>query len=717
MALEQFANAPLLDESAWTTTSGAIDASQTTVTVASASAFPSSAQFRIKLETELALVTAGAGSTTWTITRAIEGTTAATHASGTAVYGVLSAAALLRSPGAMSTTGDLQYLGASGEPTRLAAGTDSQFVRYSSGLPVAGAIVLGDLPSGVGLTASALSQFAATTSAQLRGVLSDETGTGAAVFADTPTLIAPLLGTPTSGLLSNCTGLPLASVTGLGTGVATFLATPSSANLAAALTDETGSGAAVFGTSPTIVTPTIASFANATHTHLNAAGGGTLTLAAISDFGTGVATFLGTPTSANLAAAITNETGTGVLVFNDTPTILTPTIASLVNATHTHQNAAGGGTLDAAAIAAGTLAAARGGTGVSNTGTITLGGNLTTSGAFATTFTMTAATGVTFPTTGTLATLAGSEALTNKTLNGNTFTAGTYTLTGVAGKTLTFNKSLTLEGTDSTTMTFPTTSATIARTDAAQTFTVNGALSTPGETFNGTWITGGTATTTKPYILIEVTGATSAAWNTSGTGLGINAAAGFSGNLIDAQVNGSAKFFVDRFGQITAGGTVFNSSSANSALLAGGVAAGSDKTIGFSSTTNAGVAADTFFARGGAAATMQLGADLNGAAISQTLQACNGITGSDKSGGSLTLNSGKGTGAGTVSQVLIGTPTALGSGTTAQSITTRVTIDVNGLKATKFISSDGTSGATAGPFTTITSITCKDGIITALTGA
>lgn len=41
----------------------------------------------------------------------------------------------------------------------------------------------------------------------------------------------------------------------LGTGVATFLATPSSVNLAAALTDETGSGAAVFATSPTLVTP------------------------------------------------------------------------------------------------------------------------------------------------------------------------------------------------------------------------------------------------------------------------------------------------------------------------------------------------------------------------------------------------------------------------------------------------------------------------------
>jgi hypothetical protein len=51
-----------------------------------------------------------------------------------------------------------------------------------------------------------LSQFAATTSAQLRGVISDETGTGAAVFATSPTLVTPILGTPTSGTLTNCTG-------------------------------------------------------------------------------------------------------------------------------------------------------------------------------------------------------------------------------------------------------------------------------------------------------------------------------------------------------------------------------------------------------------------------------------------------------------------------------------------------------------------------------
>ena len=59
---------------------------------------------------------------------------------------------------------------------------------------------------------------------------------------------------------------------------------------------------------------------------------------------------------------------------------------------------------------------------------------------------------------------------TATTINGNTLTAGTWTLTGGAGKTLTFNNSLTLAGTDGTAMTFPSTSATIARTDAAQTF-------------------------------------------------------------------------------------------------------------------------------------------------------------------------------------------------------------------------------------------------------
>lgn len=61
------------------------------------------------------------------------------------------------------------------------------------------------------------------------------------------------LGTPSSGTLTNTTGLPISTgVSGLGTGVATFLGTPSSANFASAVTGETGTGALVFGTAPTI---------------------------------------------------------------------------------------------------------------------------------------------------------------------------------------------------------------------------------------------------------------------------------------------------------------------------------------------------------------------------------------------------------------------------------------------------------------------------------
>ncbi len=62
------------------------------------------------------------------------------------------------------------------------------------------------------------------------------------------------LQTDGSGNLTFASAVTSAS---LGTGVATFLATPSSSNLAAAVTDETGSGSLVFATSPTLVTPVL----------------------------------------------------------------------------------------------------------------------------------------------------------------------------------------------------------------------------------------------------------------------------------------------------------------------------------------------------------------------------------------------------------------------------------------------------------------------------
>ena len=75
-------------------------------------------------------------------------------------------------------------------------------------------ITLPDTTGTVALTANKLSAFAATTSAELAGVISDETGSGALVFATSPTLVTPALGTPASGVLTNCTGL-------LGTGIST----------------------------------------------------------------------------------------------------------------------------------------------------------------------------------------------------------------------------------------------------------------------------------------------------------------------------------------------------------------------------------------------------------------------------------------------------------------------------------------------------------------
>jgi hypothetical protein len=69
---------------AQTTNSGALNATQTSITVASASGFPTS-QFRIRIDDELMNVTGGFGTTTWTVSRGVNGSTATTHVTNSTV--------------------------------------------------------------------------------------------------------------------------------------------------------------------------------------------------------------------------------------------------------------------------------------------------------------------------------------------------------------------------------------------------------------------------------------------------------------------------------------------------------------------------------------------------------------------------------------------------------------------------------------------------------
>ncbi len=89
MAIDSFTN------NASTTLSSSIaDGTTTTIHVVSAAPFPGSGQYRIIIDSELLLVTGGQGTTTWTVTRGVEGTAGAAHASGANVVEVLTAAAL-----------------------------------------------------------------------------------------------------------------------------------------------------------------------------------------------------------------------------------------------------------------------------------------------------------------------------------------------------------------------------------------------------------------------------------------------------------------------------------------------------------------------------------------------------------------------------------------------------------------------------------------------
>lgn len=82
-----------------------------------------------------------------------------------------------------------------------------------------------------------------------------------------------------------------------------------------------------------------------------------------------------------------------------------------------------------------------------------------------------------------------------------------------------------------------------------------GAASLPGAMVSGAWFSGGSATTTKPQFLVLGSGAATNAWSTSGTGIGVGAAAGFVGRLLDLQLNGVTVFNVTSSGLTTVADT------------------------------------------------------------------------------------------------------------------------------------------------------------------
>jgi len=90
------------------------------------------------------------------------------------------------------------------------------------------------------------------------------------------------------------------------------------------------------------------------------------------------------------------------------------------------------------------------------------------------------------------------------------------------------------------------------------------AASLPMLTMTGAWYASGTATTSKPHLLVEPTGTTSTGWSAVGTGIGVNAASGFVGNLIDLQLAGVSSFKVNRSGEMVASKSITVGTSASS---------------------------------------------------------------------------------------------------------------------------------------------------------
>ena len=210
------------------------------------------------------------------------------------------------------------------------------------------------------VTTDKLNVLAATSSSELAGVISDETGTGALVFANTPTLVTPNIGAATGTSLVLSGDL---TVNGTTTTINTVDTLVTDKNITignvATPTDATadGGGITLKGAADKTFNWVDATDAWTSSEHMNLASGkayylngtvlkevtetlknktingadNTLSVRIANDvtgLGTGVATFLATPSSANLASALTDESGSSTVAFTNSPTFVTPTLGA-----------------------------------------------------------------------------------------------------------------------------------------------------------------------------------------------------------------------------------------------------------------------------------------------------------------------------------------------------------------------------------------------------
>jgi hypothetical protein len=209
-------------------------------------------------------------------------------------------------------------------------------------------ITLPDATGTVALTNNKLDVFAATTSAELRTVISDETGTGGLVFADTPTLITPNIGAATGTSLVLSGDL---TVNGTTTTINSTEITVDDKNLTlGSVATPTDAGADGGGITLKGATDKTLNWVDATDSwtsseHLDLASGkvlkvaGTQVLSATEYTGnaatvtngvytTSKISALAATSSSELASVISDETGTGALVFANTPTLVTPELGA-----------------------------------------------------------------------------------------------------------------------------------------------------------------------------------------------------------------------------------------------------------------------------------------------------------------------------------------------------------------------------------------------------